>query len=149
MTLSKGDPGDVLRPFDVAHARSCAGRQSTKPFKMMQRRSSASHGAIRLGDNISSIADQHEIGQAERQSNLEGVDQGEPLRIRTGALPDIGENYRPPGSNDRNLHCPWIRAAATIEENLHRAHLGSTNAKARRGGVRMQSPRPLKRYLSA
>lgn len=91
MTPGKRDPGEVLRPSDVAHARSSADRrQSTKPFEMMQRRSSAFHGAIRLGDNIGGIADQHEIGQTERQSNLERVDQGEPLRIRAAALPDIG-----------------------------------------------------------
>lgn len=58
MTFGKRDPGEVLRPSDVAHARSCAGYlQSTKAFEMVQRRSSAFHGAIRLGDNISRVAE--------------------------------------------------------------------------------------------
>lgn len=148
VTLGKRDSGEVLRTSDVLHANSCAGcLQSTKPFQMTQRRSSALHGTIRLGDNISGIADQHEIGQTERKSNLEGMDQGEPLRIRAGTLPNIRENYHPPGDNDGNLHCPRIRAAATIEEDLHATHLGSANAKARRDRVLTQSLRPLKCHL--
>lgn len=124
----QGDAGEVLCPPDMPHSKRFEEqRLGSKPGEQGRNlRPFPPRRPVHLVDHGNGISEHRDVPLAQHPCHLKGVEQGQPLRLVTGARPQTCLVIQPAGSDHGRLHLARVRAATAVEEDLHPSGLPAT-----------------------